>query len=520
MGAKQRIFALGLTVGGVLGITASLLLALRTPIARANPGVLYVSATDPTCGGESPCYTSLQAAVNHASDGDGIRVAAGIYTGTQTIVASPGYTYTQVVLITKTLTIEGGYTTANWTAADPVANPTIIDAERSGRSISIVGDWTQAVTVKGLTITGGDYSGRGNPPGVANRVCARTGSDCGGGLFAHRVTLSLIDSVITDNISSLTTPYSDGGGAYLWQLSHGSRIDNTSFISNSTQASFGEGGGMYVDSGDAITISSSVFERNQAQGGGAGLTVFQPHERVLIQDTAFTSNMTSYGKGGALRAYLTSNGTALRLDRVTLVGNQGRDQGAAIDLSKQGSGVTTVDLTNVLLADNSLSPPGAYGAIVNAEGGSGGDLALHMKHLTWANHPTLTALRLSTVYGKPITATLTNSLVATATNAFAGDEGGGEVTVEHTKTLSYAVPTLHATENGTPTFDATDSLTGDPKLDADYHLQAGSAAINAGVDAGVTIDIDGDPRTGLPDIGADEYRITQVYLPLVTRNHP
>lgn len=41
----------------------------------------------------------------------------------------------------------------------------------------------------------------------------------------------------------------------------------------------------------------------------------------------------------------------------------------------------------------------------------------------------------------------------------------------------------------------------------DYHLTAGSAAIDAGVNAGLVTDIDGDPRpldTGY-DIGADEY---------------
>ena len=40
----------------------------------------------------------------------------------------------------------------------------------------------------------------------------------------------------------------------------------------------------------------------------------------------------------------------------------------------------------------------------------------------------------------------------------------------------------------------------------DYHIGANSAARDAGPDAGVTTDIDGDVRDDLPDIGADEYR--------------
>jgi hypothetical protein len=55
----------------------------------------------------------------------------------------------------------------------------------------------------------------------------------------------------------------------------------------------------------------------------------------------------------------------------------------------------------------------------------------------------------------------------------------------------------------------------------DYHLTAASAAIDRGVDAGVTTDIDGQPRpnpeTGIPDLGVDEFWWNRVYLPLVLR---
>ena len=49
-----------------------------------------------------------------------------------------------------------------------------------------------------------------------------------------------------------------------------------------------------------------------------------------------------------------------------------------------------------------------------------------------------------------------------------------------------------------------------------YRLSSRSPAIDRGVDAGVTVDIDGDPRPigVLPDIGADESR-PYLYLPLV-----
>ena len=56
----------------------------------------------------------------------------------------------------------------------------------------------------------------------------------------------------------------------------------------------------------------------------------------------------------------------------------------------------------------------------------------------------------------------------------------------------------------------------------DYHIDAGSAAIDKGIDAGVKTDIDFHPRPYLtPDLGSDEYwppgTLKFIYLPLVLR---
>jgi hypothetical protein len=55
----------------------------------------------------------------------------------------------------------------------------------------------------------------------------------------------------------------------------------------------------------------------------------------------------------------------------------------------------------------------------------------------------------------------------------------------------------------------------------DYHIGPGSAAIDAGVDAGVAVDMDRESRPvgGGYDIGADEFAAgpTCLYLPLILR---
>jgi hypothetical protein len=76
---------------------------------------------------------------------------------------------------------------------------------------------------------------------------------------------------------------------------------------------------------------------------------------------------------------------------------------------------------------------------------------------------------------------------------------------------------------GTGTISTTSDLWGNPDFvdpnAGDYHIGPASAAIDQGVNAGVTNDIDFHPRPyQTPDIGADEYwppgALKFIYLPI------
>ena len=505
-----------------------------TPTPTPTPtlpvaAIRYVATTGDDTGNVctdsiSPCRT-IQHGVDQAQPGEEVRVAAGAYSGAQAVTITQGgepYTYTQVAIITKSLTLGGGYTPDNWVTPDPTTNSTIIDAQQQGRGVTIVGDGSQTVTVDGFTITGGDYTGLGNPPGTW-RLCRRTGADCGGGLFARLVTVVVRNCTVTDNIASRTQVSSDGGGIYLWDLSAGSRIENVTVSGNSAPAPYGEGGGILIVDGHGVTIVHSTLEGNSASAGGGGMSIADPdYSAVVIEDTAFISNTTPGGvnvdeDGGGLKATLVLEGESLRMDRVRMQGNQAGSQGAAIYLSKVGSGLTTARLSNLLLTGNRTGSTVATDSVLAV--GRGYDMVLTLAHVTAADNPAPTFLRAAGPYEeKALIVTLTNTLIVSATNAFSADQWAGEVSIHHTNTLTHNVATLHYTEGGAPAFQATNSLTGDPKLDGTYHLQVGSAAIDAGVDAGVTTDIDGEARpwgAGY-DIGADEYTGATIYM----RNPP
>ncbi len=86
----------------------------ETPEPSGDENV-YVSFTDSTCGGNSPCYASIQAAIDGASDGAAVNISRGTSTESLTL-KSP-----------KTVTLKGG-----WNAAfsEQEAGSTVIRAPK------------------------------------------------------------------------------------------------------------------------------------------------------------------------------------------------------------------------------------------------------------------------------------------------------------------------------------------------------------------------------------------------------
>ena len=84
---------------------------------------------------------------------------------------------------------------------------------------------------------------------------------------------------------------------------------------------------------------------------------------------------------------------------------------------------------------------------------------------------------------------------------------------------------ITVSESPTATVTVLNQHVGDPAFAPDgYHIGPGSAALDVGVNAGVGIDVDRQPRPyQMPDLGADEYWppgvLKYIHLPLVLRSH-
>jgi len=191
--------------------------------------VLYVApggndgnaCTDPTL----PCAT-IQVAIQKATVGDRIEVAAGTYTGSGE----------QVIRIDKSLHLSGG-----WNSAFTVQNgETIIDGQAARREIYVEDNIT--VTLEHFTLENGITGIENNGDLTASYIIVRnnTGSMfCWGGGITNLGVMLIEWSTISDNKCAFGGGY--GGGIYNW-ISGGPLTILNSTISNNQAA---VGGGIY-----------------------------------------------------------------------------------------------------------------------------------------------------------------------------------------------------------------------------------------------------------------------------------
>jgi len=114
---------------------------------RGDAGVT-VSSCLATPDDGATLYPTVQGAVDAANSGDTVKVAG-------TCAWPPAPSGQQNLLtISQTLTIAGGYTQTNWLTAHPITQPTTLDAEYNGRVLYMEGGGI-TVTVNGLTLQRG-----------------------------------------------------------------------------------------------------------------------------------------------------------------------------------------------------------------------------------------------------------------------------------------------------------------------------------------------------------------------------
>ena len=505
-------------------------------VFRPRSTILTVCpAGPPTCG-----YATVQEAVDAAEDGDVIKVAAGTYTGVNDYGG-----LAQVVYVSKTVTIRGGYATTDWATPDPEANPTTLDAQGQGRVLYITGNISP--TIEGLRITGGDAAGLGGASWVPEE-------DAGGGIYVITATTTSIDNQIFGNTAR------GGGGMYVANAAT-NIIDNEVF--GNIVSGRGAGGGIWMYASKVI-LNGNSFASNTALTGSDGGGVAVHYGEVTFNENTFTDNSAS--RGGGVRIFITDDGS-VKFSGNTFVSNTASSRGGGVAIwqfpdhdkmvTMRGGNVTFEN--NTVISNTAQWGGGLYlssmdgvtldGNLIvsNTADYDGGGLFLYISDdVTLVNnvvadnranragsglhfecsssrllHTTIThndgdGICVTGCYGYGSAIALTNTIIS-------GHTVGITVTAGNTATLESTLWWSNTTDwGGAGAISANNDHTGDPLFFASdgYHLTINSAAIDKGVDAGVYTDIDGDvrPAYGLSvgyDLGADETPTPEpTYMPL------
>jgi hypothetical protein len=565
---RQFVVTLSLSL---LFIALAVFLVPRSTVqALDNVSIYYVA---PSCAGvPAPCFTSIQAAVDAADEPtDVVKVAAGVYSGIQ---QQQGIT--QVVYISKTLVLKGGYTLANWIDANPVDNPTVVDAQNLGRVIVITN--THSVTIEGFTIANGNATGLGD-----------FYFDEGGGLYIAYSTNVLINGCIIQNsVASTETgaKWAFGGGMSV--IDSTGEIRNNLFVDNTTGPGVwgGRGGGMH--SAGAITITGDVFSNNTATDGGGGMYIEQAY---AVAENAIEHNSAGNAGGGVwissayvptlMRDNLIADNTAINGGGIynggkatTFIHNTFYHNSAL----QEGGGIYAVNSNNDFIKNRFESNTAVYGGgifhiigrptlignvIVSNTATEGGGatikwvnggyddyttpffMANNVVANNYANNGSSSSGSALWIHGgqqNPTLGVLLHNTIANNRRPGAAVFASDYTTLSLTNTIVAGNAIGFSIITGTPVslvgtlwhgngadvvgaaaVISYQQVFGDPVFvnpaTGDYHIGPSSAAIDRGIRTNIFSDIDGEPRVNTPDLGADEYwapgALKQINLPVV-----
>ncbi|NJN84983.1 MAG: hypothetical protein HC802_23640, partial [Caldilineaceae bacterium] len=424
----------------------------------------------------------------------------------------------QAGYINKNISVRGGYTPTNWLVSYPITQPTYLSAEGAGRVFFVAPNVT--VAIENLNMDGGDAGGMGGGPG---------GLDAGGNLFARNATLTLLNN----GISGGSAFY--GGGVYLQGGS--GLVQNNEIEENSAT----KGGALFLRNSSVSVLANTVSANNADDGAGIFLSFSQPtlESNAIVQNTA-----TSAGGGlflesslATLRANVIATNTAQAAGGAYLDGSDASliRNIISANTGQNGGGLTLSNSDAVVNGNRFVGNTASIGGALyiqqstptvdnNVIAGNSGSVLAGAAYLLSASpeqmrHNTIVDNSGGDGSGFYITDLgVSPSRFQMVNNIFMGHATAITLTSGNQVTIQNML--WHDNEKKTggagSVIDGGGSIEGDPDFVdiavRDYHIGNDSIAHDAGIDAGVGVDFDNQPRPADQgfDIGADEYTLVDV----------
>ena len=333
------------------------------------------------------------------------------------------------------------------------------------------------------------------------QIGANTTDYYGGGIFLVQSPAVLQRNRISGNATSQAGVGDDGGGGVY--VTSGPAVINANVISDNSTTAYG--GGIYLRSADAVTLTNNLIAGNQARSAG-GIGVYAG--TTAIDGNTVISNTARFGGGISL-----SDGEALLRDNAIAYNVASYEYGYGGGILLNSMSAT---LVNNLIVRNTT--PGDGSGLYIASG------AARLTHTTIADnlggHNAIYIRDGGMPPWGPATVVFTNTIIA-------GHDVGIMIVVPSSTTLEATLWDNGTDWTGTGTvLTGTVNIWGEPGFAnpaaGDYHLGPASEALDRGVNAGVMNDFEHQPRPcQAPDLGADEYWppgvLKRVYLPRVMR---
>jgi hypothetical protein len=464
-------------------------------VAGVAPSARPARAADLCVASKPGCFSTIQAALGAAGDGDAIHIAPGTYAGGITIVKSVQLVGTSAA----STVIRGGGPVV--TIGDGVSKPTV-----SISRVTVTGGLNDSAGVAGgggvsipslnppLNTTGASVSisdsvisgNRAGPKATFDQgaPCGSVPSDqcafANGGGIDNSGVLTVTRTRVSDNVagSAGITSSASGGGIDnhpqgTLTLRHSVVSGNRAFVTT-PNGRFTDGGGIVSDgvltmvgslvSGNssevAASVASSFFSDVEQEANAGGIDLADGSTTTITGSRISGNSVTASNTAGDVVAEsggIDSDGSLLltdsSVDHNTVTGSVPASSGFLVEAD--GAGVQVQDVTTVRrsrVSHNSLSATSATGVALGSGGGFfniGGTLTLEQTLVT-ANSAQATGVAgvnlgggiANVQFGGPAPVlTLTDSLVAanrlTASPGIAS-QGGGIFTLAVTSIFPFA----------------------------------------------------------------------------------
>jgi hypothetical protein len=249
---------------------------------------------------QGTCYSTIQAAIDDANNGDTIKVGPGTYRE-------------NINFRGKAISLQ---------SLDPnapnIVAATVIDGNNLGRVVTFNTQEDSNSVLDGFTITGG---------------YATTG---GGISCTNWSNPTITNCIITGNTSA-----SSGGGVYVYQ---GRPVIRNCTISNNTATNGGGGGLLYSTTNGQALIENCIIKDNASTGGGGGIIVV-PYAGLKVQNSIISGNETMIDGGAIMRTVYSG----IVINNCTISDNHADMHGGALSSNGPYGSAT---ITNSILWGN------------------------------------------------------------------------------------------------------------------------------------------------------------------------